>query len=90
VRQVSNFEKIGLIMNVNKNTIKRKIKLTITTKKICEAMKLISAVRFKKSNNRFNKLKPYYEEVYKTFDYLLSRLNDSKYLSKPFSAQKCL
>jgi F0F1-type ATP synthase gamma subunit len=77
-------------MNVNKNLIRNKLKLVKTTKKICEAMKLISVVRLKKTNNRMSKLKPYYEGVYHTFEYLFSHLKISHYYQSKIDPKKYL
>lgn len=60
--------------------IRQKIKSVNTSYKITKAMQLVSIAKLKRVGKRIEMIKPYYSEVYDTFNQLIPKLNNSIYL----------
>lgn len=60
--------------------IRQKIKSVNTSYKITKAMQLVSTAKLKKVGKRIEMIKPYYSEVYDTFNQLIPKLSNSIYL----------
>lgn len=60
--------------------IRQRIKSVNTSYKITKAMQLVSTAKLKKVGKRIEMIKPYYSEVYDTFNQLIPKLNNSIYL----------
>ncbi|WP_339040273.1 ATP synthase F1 subunit gamma [Spiroplasma endosymbiont of Apeira syringaria] len=60
--------------------IRQKIKSVNTSYKITKAMQLVSTAKLKKVGKRIGMIKPYYSEVYDTFNQLIPKLSNSIYL----------
>lgn len=60
--------------------IRQRIKSVNTSYKITKAMQLVSTAKLKKVGKRIEMIKPYYSEVYDTFNHLIPKLNNSIYL----------
>ncbi|WP_338988108.1 ATP synthase F1 subunit gamma [Spiroplasma endosymbiont of Dasysyrphus albostriatus] len=60
--------------------IRQKIKSVNTSYKITKAMQLVSTAKLKKVGKRIEMIKPYYSEVYNTFNQLIPKLSNSIYL----------
>ncbi|BET39237.1 ATP synthase F1 subunit gamma [Spiroplasma ixodetis] len=60
--------------------IRQKIKSVDTSYKITKAMQLVSTAKLKKVGKRIEMIKPYYSEVYDTFNQLIPKLSNSIYL----------
>ncbi|WP_338975749.1 ATP synthase F1 subunit gamma [Spiroplasma endosymbiont of Monopis laevigella] len=60
--------------------IRQKIKSVNTSYKITKAMQLVSTAKLKKVGKRIERIKPYYSEVYDTFNQLIPKLSNSIYL----------
>lgn len=60
--------------------IRQKIKSVNTSYKITKAMQLVSTAKLKRVGKRIEMIKPYYSEVYDTFNQLIPKLNNSIYL----------
>ncbi|BDT03023.1 ATP synthase F1 subunit gamma [Spiroplasma ixodetis] len=60
--------------------IRQKIKSVNTSYKITKAMQLVSTAKLKKVGKRIEMIKPYYSEVYYTFNQLIPKLSNSIYL----------
>lgn len=60
--------------------IRQKIKSVNTSYKITKAMQLVATAKLKKVGKRIETIKPYYSEVYETFNQLIPKLSNSIYL----------
>jgi len=60
--------------------IRQKIKSVNISNKITTAMQLVSTAKLKRVGHRIEMIKPYYSEVYNTFNQLIPKLNKSIYL----------
>ena len=60
--------------------IRQKIKSVNTSYKITKAMQLVSTAKLKRVGKRIEMIKPYYSEVYDTFNQLIPKLRNSIYL----------
>ncbi|CAB1054514.1 ATP synthase F1 subunit gamma [Spiroplasma endosymbiont of Danaus chrysippus] len=60
--------------------IRQKIKSVNASYKITKAMQLVSTAKLKKVGKRIEMIKPYYSEVYDTFNQLIPKLSNSIYL----------
>lgn len=60
--------------------IRQKIKSVNTSYKITKAMQLVSTAKLKRVGKRIEMIKPYYSEVYETFNQLIPKLTNSIYL----------
>ena len=64
--------------------IRQKIKSVNTIYKITKAMQLVSTAKLKKVSKRIEMIKPYYSEVYDTFNQLIPKLSNSIYLKTKY------
>lgn len=60
--------------------IRQRIKSVNISYKITKAMQLVSTAKLKKVGKRIEIIKPYYSEVYSTFNQLIPKINNSIYL----------
>lgn len=60
--------------------IRQRIKSVNISYKITKAMQLVATAKLKKAGKRIEVIKPYYSEVYNTFNQLIPKLNNSIYL----------
>lgn len=68
-------------MGQSMEQIRQKIKSVNSSYKITNALQLVSTAKLKKVSKRIEVIKPYYSEVYNTFNQLIPKLNHSIYLA---------